>query len=806
MAKQRMPAAPRPVGRRSQGLRSANAGTRAPRRSVEEMEATSTGAEDYDRRQDEPPALDEVQVILRAIKRNHEIEQSATWENRKRALEDDKFRNLEQWDPLVKQAREANDEPCLVIDGIGGPILQITNQHRDSRPGIKVSPKGGRATKKLADRVQGLIRQIEYDSYATAVYANAFDQAVTGGWGNWRVNVEYASDTDNDLELKIARVPNRFSVYRDPTATEPDKSDARWVDITDDIPLGEYRELYPNSRVTRSIGTASFEAIQSEGDMGKEWLTEETVRVVEHWFKKRVKKRLLTLGPDRMVLTDDLSPATSSQATGAPNYYQPDPTGPRLPILFHRDLDAHDVYWCKANAVELLEGDATSLDEDGRVTKPLRWPGRYIPIVEMVGEEFMVGDKVTKRGLVRRARDSQIMLNTEASDMVLTQIRSPKHVWSGYVGQFGSSVDDPLFKQWMNVHRMRLPFVQAQPVEFNGQLLPPPALNTYEPPIQHLVLGLELAGKMVKDTTGYHEAGLGDLSPQERSGRAIAQLQRATEQGTSHYSFNFGIALQFTGRILVDLIPFVYDRPGRLVRLLGADDEEDAVLLKTPFTPGPDGPVPITPPAQFQVGRDEYVDFSNATFSVSVVPGKSYATRRQETSDALGSIAEAAPQLAPVIAPSWVRNLDFPGSDDLADILENAQPPHLRKPKPGQAPIPPEVMQQMEQAQKVIDMLTAEVTRLQQEQDAKLLEVESKERIAGLNAQVKLVTEQLKQVMGAVTAAQSDGRARAAQEFDAAQAAANDFASRAHERVMASDAARNAKEAGGSANGGGGGV
>ena len=51
-----------------------------------------------------------------------------------------------------------------------------------------------------------------------------------------------------DQELKIKTVPYALSVYWDPAAYEPDRSDADWCFVTESVPIATFRERYPDAK------------------------------------------------------------------------------------------------------------------------------------------------------------------------------------------------------------------------------------------------------------------------------------------------------------------------------------------------------------------------------------------------------------------------------------------------------------------------------------------------------------------------------------------------------------------------------
>src|SRR4030095_684606 len=182
------------------------------------------------------------------------------------------------------------------------------------------------------------------------------------------------------------------------------------------------------------------------------------------------------------------------------------------------------------------------------------------------------------------------------------------------------------------------------------QRAPPPHRNVAEPAIQAVTLAAAAAKDDLHGTTNMPPVSLGQLHPHERSGVAIRALQGQAEVGSSGYLDNLAsVSMLYEGKVLKDLIPRIYDRPGRLVPAMGADEKRRNLMVNIPFVEqgGQPQAVPAGTPGA------EVIDLKNAELSVTAVVGKSYATRREETSEAIAAIIQAAPQLAPILAPFW---------------------------------------------------------------------------------------------------------------------------------------------------------
>ena len=143
------------------------------------------------------------------------------------------------------QAQRIRDgRPCLVINRQPAFIRQVVNEARQNRPAIKVHPVDDAADPAIAQIYDGLIRNIERTSKADVAYDTAVDGAVSNGFGYFRINTDYADDDSFDLDLRIERIVNPFSVYGDPLSTAADSSDWSQCFVTEVLSHQVFRARY----------------------------------------------------------------------------------------------------------------------------------------------------------------------------------------------------------------------------------------------------------------------------------------------------------------------------------------------------------------------------------------------------------------------------------------------------------------------------------------------------------------------------------------------------------------------------------
>jgi DNA-binding protein YbaB len=477
------------------------------------------------------------------------------------------------------------ERPCLVIDKLGQPVQGVVNEARQARLGVEVKPKGEKARRAGAELRQGMYRAIEVDSGASNARMWALERAAHCGRGYYRITTDYSNDGDFDQDIRIERILYQGNVYEDPYATMPDGSDVEWVLIADTLSLSEFKRRWPQAEVSEASGD-EWESFTSQAP---EWISSDSVRVAEYFYLDFIKRTLVRdpiTGRNRM-LAKKGRPLLNPE-TGRP---RKDPmTGERIPATSDevapdgaktRVLNERVVRYCVTNGIELLE--------------EAEWPGRYIPIIRVTGKEFVVdGSERVFKGIVSNAKDAQRSYNYMRSAQVETIGLATKAPWLVDPRQIEKYLD-----WWQQANTRNLPYLpwSQYPDGPGTEAYAPPIRNAFEAPIQAVTLAVREADADIKATTGRWEPSLGQKSG-DRSGKAIDALQSQSANASSHYLENLAsISMPYEGRIVLDLMPEIYDRPGRVVRLLGEDDQEVLAMLGQPFVPGPDGRPVALPPA-----------------------------------------------------------------------------------------------------------------------------------------------------------------------------------------------------------------
>jgi hypothetical protein len=178
------------------------------------------------------------------------------------------------------------------------------------------------------------------------------------------------------------------------------------------------------------------------------------------------------------------------------------------------------------------------------------------------------------------------------------------------------------------------------------------------------------ASEDIKSTTGQYDASLG-MRSNERSGKAILARQREGDVGTYHYGDNLARGVRHIVRQLVDLIPKIYDTQ-RVARIIGMDGETKMVKLN------PDQPEAVKKITDEQgIVIDKIYNPSVGKYDVVVATGPGYATKRQEALEAMAQLLQGNPQLWAVAGDLFVKNMDWPGAQEMAKRFAKTIDPKL---------------------------------------------------------------------------------------------------------------------------------
>jgi hypothetical protein len=553
-----------------------------------------------------------------------------------------------QWDSREAVSRSKIGRPTLQIDQLTQFIHQVTNDIRMNTPTIKVIPAGSGADVETAEMIEGRIKAIEYKSNADSAYDMAAEFAVKSSIGFIRVDHGYIDDESFDQELRIDRVVNPLSILIDPSSVQPDGSDMKYAFVLEDMTVEEFTEMYPDAEPCSFGETQASRAPEIK----------DKITIAEYFY--------IDDSEEERGMLDDGSYEVASKNK---KYKQ------------KRKVKNKTIMRCWVSGKDVLE-------------KPSKFPGKYIPIIPVYGEEAWIDGKRNLYSLIRKSKSAQAMYNLWKSletELLLKQQQAPVQA---AVGQMRNFEED-----WKNPDKSMVLYYHQ--TDANGD--PAPAPQRLQPPT--VPTGIVNAAREtvddIKATMGLYNASIGQRG-NETSGIAIQRRQQEGDVATAHFNDNLIRAITHVGKIIVCALPEVEDT-ARVVQTIGKEDEIKSVGINGAMVEG----------------QERSYDLSSGKWDVRVITGASFTTQRQEAAAYYSDLVGKMPDLMPVIGDLVFKYQDSPGAQAISSRLKKLVDPKLlnesERPQPEENAPNPELQQITQEANQAIQAAQQEIQGLQQQ-------------------------------------------------------------------------------------------
>ena len=331
-------------------------------------------------------------------------------------------------------------------------------------------------------------------------------------------------------------------------------------------------------------------------------------------------------------------------------------------------------------------------------------PTSFIPVIPVLGNEVWVEGKRHVHGLTRFAKDPARQYNYMQSANTEVMALAPRAPYIVAEGQI-----DGYEQEWLMANRHNISVLTYNPVSFGGTTVGAPQRQqgiTTNPGFES---AMQRAVDDMKASMGIFDASLGNREGNQ-SGRAILSQQNQASVGNFHFSDNLNRSIRQAGRIIVEMIPKIYDTQ-RVIRILGEDEVPKQVSIN------PDQAEAKTEQPTEQGGVKSIYNLNVGKYDIVVDSGPSYATKRQEAAESMMAFVQADPAVLQVAGDLIVRNLDWPGADEIADRMKVMLPQQIQQTmkseEDGQPQVDPQVQQQMHQMADMVEHLSQELQTAQ---------------------------------------------------------------------------------------------
>ena len=704
----------------------------------------------------------EKKTFLETMRDRHKRLIKAEKENRDKSIEDQKFRRAgqkDQWDDKELTRRKNMYRPALVLDELSRPINQLTGEMRLNQAHVLVIPSDDEASVETAKSYKDIIHEIEYRSDADMIYGYAGDMMVGCGYGAWRALTRYCDDNPFEQEIYLQRIKNPLLAYLDDRSKSEVYADACFGFVMEKITKDEWEEFYPGKKFPEKDDFKD-----TTGGSAELWFEEDGIWIADYYINDPEKKTFVMLKSDEVVEEEELErrleewkeeqeeilkqkqkamelqmmmgqmqqppqqqplpgipPAAppgaqppqmpQAQPQGQPSQPMPQPMAPPQPPVMPPIPDNLTVAKDKKGREKRREVETRRIKHyvvspDEVLDGPNDIPRKYIPIFLCRGKETNVEGKTEVESLIRKAKDPQRLLNQVETDKAELIGMIPKAPWIGTPEQIGEF--DELYAAANVENRGWLPYKAQIMVDENGQsvgLVPAPQrvpLGT--PPVAVFQFSQDVRN-YIEDSIGVARADTMNTPSPERTGAASRGRRKASDVGTYHYIDNLNRMIQHTGRVLVSMIPEVYDTD-RDVRVMGDDDTPTFIPVNTTLGEAFNR---VTKNPQRYAGVDvkniterakeapgaKYNDLSKGKYDVMVKVGPPFSTAREEAAEHMMILATQGQKMNPLDKYFAVKNLDLADGGEYAEALKRQIPKQVLPPKEGEQrsdpPVPPQL-------------------------------------------------------------------------------------------------------------------
>lgn len=565
-------------------------------------------------------------IHAEAIK-NFQAIQTAMRDERLQCLQDRRFYSISgaQWEGAL--GRQFENKPRFEINKIHLSVIRIINEYRNNRIDVQFIGKDNKEADKLAETCAGIFRADEQDSGAQEAYDNAFEEAVGGGFGAWRLVTAYEDDDNLEDETQRIRFEPIYdadsSVFFDLDAKRQDKSDAKYAFVIHAMTPEAYLEQFGEtpSMFTKTIQLSFFDWTSPRMAYVAEYYKVEDVSVEYSFFKNQINDEEKY---EKKELTEEM----------LKNIYD-------RGFIFDRKRKVK-----KQRVHKYIISGQSILEDCGYIA------GENIPIVPVYGKRWFIDNVERCMGHVRLAKDAQRIKNMQLSKL-------------GEIAAL-SSFEKPIFTPeqiaghgylWARDNIDNNPYLLVNPVtDANGNIsLSGPVGYTKPPQVPPAMAALlQVTDADMNDILGNQQAGEQVVSAM--SGKAVELIQNRLDMQTFIYVSNMEKAVKRCGEIWLSMAKEILVEEGRRLKIITEQEQTDYIELSKPVIS--------------DNGSIEYEnDLSNAKFDVVATTGPSSVSKKAATVRAVTGMLQLAtdPTDQAVLSAMAMMNMEGEGISDVRD-------------------------------------------------------------------------------------------------------------------------------------------
>lgn len=568
-------------------------------------------------------------IHQKALKQFNDI-QSALRDERLQCLQDRRFYSLAgaQWEGPLQDIYE--NKPKFEVNKVHLAVIRIINEYRNNRITVDYVSKDDK-DQSLADICDGLFRADEKDSVADEAYDNAFEEAVAGGFGAWRLRTVYEDDSDEDNENQRIKIEPIFdadsSVFFDLNAKRQDKADARHCYVITSMTRDAYEDTWGDSPSDWPKIIHQFEF---------DWCTPDVVYVAEYYEVEEVSETLRIFqsidGTEEKFRDSDFDNDPELEDT--------------LAAIGTREVRQRKIKRKRVHKYILSGGKV--LEDAGYIA------GNCIPIVPVYGKRWFVDNIERCMGHVRLAKDAQRLKNMQLSKL-------------GEISAL-SSVEKPIMTpeqvaghqvMWAEDNLKDYPYLLVNPITGpdGSQQIGGPVAYTKPPQVPPAMAALlQITEQDMQEILG-NQSGA-DKVVSNISGEAVEMIQQRLDMQAYIYMSNFAKGQRRSGEIWLSMAKEIYVEEGRKMKTVSPEGKTSQIEMMRPII-GESGEV------------ETKNDLTAANFDVDVDVGPSSQSKRAAMVKAITGMLAITddPQTKQILQSMAIMNMEGEGISDIREYF-----------------------------------------------------------------------------------------------------------------------------------------
>lgn len=647
--------------------------------------------------------INEMDVLAQA-RDNLNIWQNYFNENMTRGKDDMNFCLRDQWTAIERSEFNRLFKVCFTFNKMLDSVNKIAGEQRKNKPDLMVRSLTGRSTQEDVNLRADLVRTISYQSQNDLVYQTAFRSALMLGWGAFQVDWDYEDPRSFNKIIKYLLVPDATRCSWDPAAVKPHKGDGDYCSRQYIYSKEEFSATYPY--IFNPVSYADPRMF-----LDFQWETRDTIVVCDYFVKEWFSLKLLRLSDGRNVTESEWEDIKKGEVKVKKELAESSRSEVKNIIvdLIPKVVGERQTQDYKIMRYRLIKDRIIDFSE---------WPSKYLPIIFVDGNSHFVEGRQYTKSFIHEGRDAQKFINYVGSE-IATEIKNRRR--EQWMGTPDNIIGE---EQMWRTPETQAGILIAKPDPKTGQM--PQKLPAWDISPQ-LMAEMQRGSSDLREILGFSENEA--LQGRDMSGKARRERKMEGSMATYVYMDNLNQAIEQSGRVVLDLLPYVIGKDPRHMVIAKKDGRTESIILNKKNS---DGTI------------ENSIHSTHGDYDIELDTGPSFAVQKEIALEFFQQTIAANPQVFPLIADLWAKNLDIQYMQQVADRFKTMVPPQILakeegKQLPPQSPSPQEQAMQIEMQIKKAELMEKqkkielEMQRLELEKAELLLDAQKAQMEAELN-------------------------------------------------------------------------